>query len=976
MSRFRKHLFRKGQTGQTIVLLAIGFIVLLAFVGIVTDVSLMFVRYSSLRRAVDAAAVAAAGQVRRILPTTAETNKAQSLGGTAQQISDRAAGYAFARSYATVSLAARQFIELYGLNPTIVTVDTCYTLSGPPDKELNCDSTQPNWKPQKLVRVTAQIPSPTIFLRLIGWKDITLEASAVSQTASLDVVMIFDVSESMAAQTTYKDWSKIPNPSGGASIDKSMRFLAPRMVFPPNPAILATEDYNDFWQSVLNLKQADLDVTPRFQPKAFAADNTPGAAPSITNANPAANDPRMPRSDCRVKFFPSALKYAIPNGDPNAGYVVDDNLRGEYYKLTNDSLYNNFITFDGFRPTYNFYGCCNEPLDSELASQRRSQVDATTDNFIFSSLVCQPFQKVREATKGFLDHVDFVRGDRVAFATYDRGATLIKPEATTADPQPQAMITSQTAALNILNKAVGVHAEPFFYADTNNDNLWDAFVVGGSQYENCDVYTGSDKTNCLDRHDASKGRQTMTMTWDKTGIISATNPSGKPNTPGGFNGTKLGDMRDYAAKDDCFLQNATLEYPFSLWSAPGPTDNSTAATTAATGWMDYRWPSALTAKGKDAAGNDSIMHPNLNSALWENAMPASIRPNPALSSWKQNQLGKVKWNYEYRAGCRGGNVGAALRIGNNALVDRKTVRTDGSVWVMVLLGQGTAGASDPVRRGSVVPPVADPYGNNGYKGRPTAGEYGGYGVCPYGTPSKPSELVEGWEAYAPFCADDQPHTRHFCPFDPQKSDPDGSIYIDLGPKGSDCELKYDVDDFARDWADWVGLVDPLPNNGNVPPRNGVQLPTIFTIGFGYSFPTGFNCGMSNTDPKTFAQCNGEELMRYIADVGDNNRVDTDYEQDYRDNYQPDLSLPADQWGPNSPCEKQQIIGNNGLFYGKPADLQKAYQKVPPDNVSPDNLVRPIDAGLNCGNYFSAPAPDQLQPIFDEIASRMFTRISR
>jgi hypothetical protein len=979
MSRIRKHLFRKGQTGQTIVLLAIGFIVLLAFVGIVTDVSLMFVRYSSLRRAVDAAAVAAAGQVRRVVPTQQEKTDAAKGGGTAQQIADRAAGYAFARNYATVSLAARQFIELYGLNPTIVTVDTCYTLPGPPkapyDKELNCDPTVPNWKPLKLVRVTAQVPSPTIFLRLIGWKDITLEASAVSQTASLDVVMIFDVSEAMAAQTTYRDWANIPYPDSTGKVDKSMRFLAPRMTQDPLPVFnQAVDDPYQAWQDTLHKTQAQLDSDPRFKPKAFAADNTKGAAANVTDPNPAANDPRMPRVDCRVKFYPSSGKYEIPHGlDPAINTVADDVVREEYFDYTGAAGYDEdanhlpSVRYDGFRPTYNYYGCCNEPLESDSSTPfaRGSDLAPSALNFNFSYLVCQPFQQVREATKGFLNQVDFVRGDRVAFATYDRGATLIKPEATKADPQPQAMITSQSAAFNILNKAVGVHAEPFFYADTNGDNLWDAFVVGGSQYENCGLYTGADQTACITRQN-----KTQLFTWDKTGIVSASNPSGTPNTPGGFNNTPLGDMRDYPAKDDCFLQNATLEYPYSLWSAP----QASVATDPTTDWMDYRYPSALTAIGKDPAGNDSIMNPNLNAAVWHNQIAPAVRPNTAdMSTWMRKQLGLVKWNYEYRAGCRGGNVGAALRVGNNALVDPKTVRTDGSVWIMVLLGQGTAGASDPVRRGANWPAQGDPYGTGGYQSRPTKGDYGTFGVCPYGTPTQQGELVKGWEGYAPFCADEDPGTRHFCNV-PAQIDADGNFYPDLGSPGSVCELTYDVDDFARDWADWVGLNDPFP--GTVAPRAGKQLPTIFTIGFGYSFPKGFNCAKYAVD-KDNTKCLGEELMRYIADVGDNNRIDTDYQQDYRDDHQTtlNLSVPDADWGGNSPCENKLITDGNGFTYSSPVDLKKAIQSGTP-NTSPNNLIRPLDAGISCGNYFSAPAPDQLQPIFDEIASRMFTRISR
>ena len=61
LSKITRRMIKRGQTGQTIGIRAFGIIVLLCFVGIVTDVSLLFVRYSTLRRATDAAAVAAAG---------------------------------------------------------------------------------------------------------------------------------------------------------------------------------------------------------------------------------------------------------------------------------------------------------------------------------------------------------------------------------------------------------------------------------------------------------------------------------------------------------------------------------------------------------------------------------------------------------------------------------------------------------------------------------------------------------------------------------------------------------------------------------------------------------------------------------------------------------------------------------------------------------------------------------------------------
>src|SRR5512136_2706560 len=88
---------RRSRSGQSIILVAFMFIVLIAFVGIATDVAMLFVRYSTLRRAVDAAAIAAAGQVR-------ETT-----------------------DYLTLNAVARQFIQIHGIDANTVKIDTCET---------------------------------------------------------------------------------------------------------------------------------------------------------------------------------------------------------------------------------------------------------------------------------------------------------------------------------------------------------------------------------------------------------------------------------------------------------------------------------------------------------------------------------------------------------------------------------------------------------------------------------------------------------------------------------------------------------------------------------------------------------------------------------------------------------------------------------------------------------------------------------
>ena len=313
-----------------------------------------------------------------------------------------------------------------------------------------------------------------------------------------------------------------------------------------------------------------------------------------------------------------------------------------------------------------------------------------------------------------------------------------------------------------------------------------------------------------------------------------------------------------------------------------------------------------------------------------------------------------------------------------------------------MLSDGAAGASDPTRRLGYETTVANPYSaGNPDHNPPTVhrygerGNYGSFGVCPYGQPTRFAELTDTAgepSTVFPFCLDEDPTTRHFCypgtragldrrtsvggptfdvGFGPRAEDrnydygadaavnaANGRIYdFDVGdfPNGvsEDC-LYYDVDDYARDWADFVGGIEDDTAGNSL-------LPTIFTIGFGLSFEEGNNDCEDN-----IADCLGEELLRYIADVGDNFRIDNDYQQDYTDNGLLDDSITTDG-------DSQTSYGQPGLC--EPDDGSGYIVGSPPE-------INLLEAGLSCGNYFNAPTPEELEIVFDEIASRMFTRISQ
>ncbi|MBC7814000.1 MAG: hypothetical protein H7175_22800, partial [Burkholderiales bacterium] len=460
-----RRLFKRGQAGQSIVILALGFMALLGFVGIVTDVSLLFVRYSTLRRSVDSASIAAAGQMRRD------------------------------RSIANVSLSARQFIEFHGLNPTTVVVNTCQTIPQWPAADRtaippNTLTKQPNYddpeyfrlrgllecesgSQRKLVHVVAEIESPTIFLRLLGWGSVTLQAEAVAETAVIDVVMVMDVSESMLNETTVETWANTV--VNGAPLDQGVVYVPPRVQqialekvtdyfddCTPSATCDPIVDYNhirdDIWNWMVTHDQYivndfmwydGLDTPPTgptVWPATASGDDLafwvgrltdPADLPYTVDSGNVQTDPR---EECRVRFYPYSQRMPVPTTpynyistsyNPYSPRPDDENgveMLDQWYPGT---TFEN--SFDGFLPTYDFYGCCNDP----------------DGNFLFTDLICQPFKQARDAAESFIGRLDFMRGDRVGFVTFDRQAYQIDPDG--EGPAP-VMIEDEEAAFQTLTQ--------------------------------------------------------------------------------------------------------------------------------------------------------------------------------------------------------------------------------------------------------------------------------------------------------------------------------------------------------------------------------------------------------------------------------------------------------------------------------------------------------------------------------------------
>ena len=165
------------------VIVAAAAIALIAFTGLVTDVGLVYVQHAHLQRAVDGAAVAAAGQIR--------------------------AGW----SYTDSLTIAAELIKMHNLDPTSVEVYVPPITAGTRDYyETVCGGAPGEWyedpslcanPPRKLVRVEATADAHMSFLRVIGFETVGLSAVSEGEAATLDVALVLDLSYSMAWDTGH-----------------------------------------------------------------------------------------------------------------------------------------------------------------------------------------------------------------------------------------------------------------------------------------------------------------------------------------------------------------------------------------------------------------------------------------------------------------------------------------------------------------------------------------------------------------------------------------------------------------------------------------------------------------------------------------------------------------------------------------------------------------------------------------------------
>ena len=173
----------KRSRGQVLVIFAVSLLALLFFVGLAIDAGVAYVSYGQLKRAVDSASVAAANNFKR------------------------------GAAYEEMVASTLEVIKLHNIDtsPSVLKlkVDICDrdndNVTDPDLATKNprffaiCPDTSKETA-RKLVWVEAQQSTPFYFLSILGFNGISLSTSATAEAAAIDLVLVIDTSELMAAE--------------------------------------------------------------------------------------------------------------------------------------------------------------------------------------------------------------------------------------------------------------------------------------------------------------------------------------------------------------------------------------------------------------------------------------------------------------------------------------------------------------------------------------------------------------------------------------------------------------------------------------------------------------------------------------------------------------------------------------------------------------------------------------------------------
>ena len=182
-----------------------------------------------------------------------------------------------------------------------------------------------------------------------------------------------------------------------------------------------------------------------------------------------------PREFCQVRAYVPTIWYRSP---------VQPDLYSEYsayFSGAGGDVANEVTYYPGTATLISWVLC---PCTTTSAAATTPMVTIQ-----FDDLICQPFQRARNAADSFLSQLDFLRGDRVALVTFDRvanpidpdgngpQATMIETEHNLVDPTDPTKLLRK-GAVETLHAVVGVRAENSSYWDDNHDGLWDSLVDG------------------------------------------------------------------------------------------------------------------------------------------------------------------------------------------------------------------------------------------------------------------------------------------------------------------------------------------------------------------------------------------------------------------------------------------------------------------------------------------------------------------
>ena len=187
------------------VIFAVALVAMLLFVGLAIDAGVLYITYGQLKRAVDAAAVAAANEFKRG-STLASMNEAAN------------------EELRFHNIASGTNLDLYICDSDGDGIRDIALQSAVPTFYERCPDTTAGYSPRKLVWVEARLKAPLYFLSLIGFQSVNLNTNSISEAAPVDVVIVLDTSESMASDTVnylkaaYPDIVDDYNPDAAAPL--------------------------------------------------------------------------------------------------------------------------------------------------------------------------------------------------------------------------------------------------------------------------------------------------------------------------------------------------------------------------------------------------------------------------------------------------------------------------------------------------------------------------------------------------------------------------------------------------------------------------------------------------------------------------------------------------------------------------------------------------------------------------------------